>query len=410
MDSLIPIQALTLESAAFKFIILGFMLVMSILIDILARRTGLPRISFLVLLGVLFAVFHQNVMDFKNTSPLGDLTDPLINLALVMVAFLLGGDLYLDRLKSTGRMIFIISLSVLFLGAITVGIGLALLGFSIVTVIALAAISVATAPAAVRAVVKEKYGDKKKYTLTAEVLLGIVAIDDAYGIISFALAIATIGWVTASNGAQVLMTAVWELGGALAIGAFIGIPAAKLTGRLCPGEPTQVEAFAVVLLLVGITSWLNVSSLLAAMFAGFLVANLSSHHTRSLRKIENIEWPFMVFFFVLSGASIDLSYVNKAVGVMAAFIVLRLIGRLIGGWFGVLLLGKNKTGQISKSIGFALTPQAGVAMGMALLISERYPESGTLIVAVVVASTVFFELIGPILTKWVLDKSKNYEH
>ena len=302
-------------------------------------------------------------------------------------------------------MIFILSLSVLLIGAITVGVGLALLGFSIITVIALAAISVATAPAAVRAVVKEKYGNQKNYSLTAEVLLGIVALDDAYGIISFALAVAMIGWVTASNGAQVMMTAAWELGGALAVGALIGIPAAKLTGRLRPGEPTQVEAFAVVLLLVGVTLWLNVSSLLAAMFAGFLVANLSRHHTRSLRKIENIEWPFMVFFFVLSGASIDLSYADEAAGVLSAFIVLRLVGRLIGGWIGVLLIGKNNTGQITKSIGFALTPQAGVAMGMALLISERYPESGTLIVAVVVASTVFFELIGPILVKRVLDRS-----
>ena len=90
------IQELSLDSAALKFIILGFMLALSILIDIIARRTGLPRISFLVLLGVFFAVFHQYVLGFEKTYPLGELTDPLITLALVMVVFLLVGDLHLD--------------------------------------------------------------------------------------------------------------------------------------------------------------------------------------------------------------------------------------------------------------------------------------------------------------------------
>ena len=402
---ILPVQELSLDSAALKFILLGFMLALSILIDIIARRTGLPRISFLVLLGVIFAVIHQIYLGFENVSPLGKLTEPLINLALVMVAFLLGGDLTLDKLKKTGKMIFIISLTVLIIGAVTVGVGLTFLGFSIVPVLALSAISVATDPAAVRTVVKRKYRENRESSLTAKVLLGIVAIDDAYGIISFAFAVALIGWLTASGSSHVLVTAAWELGGAIVVGSLIGYTAGKLTGHLQDGEPTQVEAFAVVLLLVGITTWLHVSSLLAAMVAGFMVANVSKHHTRSLREIENIEWPFIVFFFVLSGASIDLSYVDEAIGVLLAFIIFRVLGRMAGGWLGVQLLGKKDRQTLSKSIGFALTPQAGVAIGIALLIAERYPESGTLIVAVAVASTVFFELIGPILVKRVLDRS-----
>ncbi|MDZ7721336.1 MAG: hypothetical protein U5R06_00565 [candidate division KSB1 bacterium] len=85
---------------------------------------------------------------------------------------------------------------------------------------------------------------------------------------------------------------------------------------------------------------------------------------------------------MLSGASIDLSYVGKALDVFFIFIILRLLGRFFGGWLGVHLLSKQNRKQLSPLMGFALTPQAGVAMGMALLIAERYPESGTLIVSV----------------------------
>ncbi len=395
------IEDSAVHAGAIDLAVLGVILAASILADTISRRTHLPRISLLVLVGILFAAVRQYVFDANGVPPIGALSEPLIDLALVMVAFLLGGDLSLRRLRTIGAMIFTVSLAVVTTSAVVVGAGLWLAGFPVVIAVSLAAISMATDPAAVREAVREHAVRKGNSRVVRQVLLGVVAIDDVWGVLGFGLAMAVLGWIMAGDGATALAAASWELGGALTLGAAIGIPAAWLTGRLRPGEPTQVEALAVVLLLAGLSSWLQVSSLVAAMFAGFMVVNLSRHHTRSFREIEHIEWPFLVFFFVLAGASIDLTDARAALSLSFAYIMLRLAARYAGGRLGVRMLNGGSAG-LPKNIGLALTPQAGVAMGMALLVAERYPASAPLLVSVAVVSTAFFELIGPLLARRVL--------
>ncbi|ATJ81621.1 cation:proton antiporter [Halomonas beimenensis] len=386
-----------LGPAAAGLILLGAILSLSIFADAVASRTRLPRISLLVLVGVGVAVITQLGLELPDARPLDGLGEPLIQVALVMVAFLLGGELTLERLRRTGPLILIVSLSVIGVGALAVGVGLLALGFPLALAVSLAAISVATDPAAVQETVHAS-GDTR---LRARLLLGIVAIDDAWGILVFGLAMAALGWALSGDGQQALLEAGWELGGALLLGTAIGLPAAWLTGRLAPGEPTQVEAIALILLLAGLSTWLGVSSLLAAMVTGMLIANLSRHHTRSFNEIEHIEWPFLVFFFVLSGASVDLSRLDEAAGLTLAYILLRLVGRLLGGLLGVRL-ARVRQADLPRDIGLALTPQAGVAMGMALLAAEHFPAHGTALLSAVVASTLVFETFGPMLVRRVL--------
>jgi len=386
-----------LNTPASNMILLGVILSMSIFADSLAKRTHVPRISLLVLVGVGIAVVQQIALGQQGAKILDDLGRPLIQLALVMVAFLLGSELTVDRLRSTGSLILVISLAVIGVGGAAVCCGLLAFGFPLTLAMSLAAISVATDPAAVSQTINE--GDNK--SLAARVLLGIVAIDDGWGIIVFGLTMAVLGWVVSSDGTLALMHAVWELGGALLLGAIIGLPAAWLTGRLKPGEPTQVEALAVILLLAGLSSSLGVSSLLAAMIAGAFVANLSTHHTRSFKEIEHIEWPFLVFFFVLSGARVDLYNLGHALGLTLVYIVLRTAGRVLGGMLGVWFVRKKNT-DLPKDIGLALTPQAGVAIGMALLAAEHFPQQSALLLPVVIGSTLVFEMAGPFLVRRVL--------
>ncbi|MDL0432647.1 cation:proton antiporter [Marinobacter sp. TBZ242] len=383
--------------ATVNIILLGVILSASIFADALAKRTRIPRISILMLVGIGFAFIQQVWMGVQNGDVLGGLSEPLIQVALVMVAFLLGSELELRRLRNTGPLILVVSLFVIIGGGVLVGAGLLVLGFPLVVAVSLAAISVATDPAAVSESVREK----GSAGLVPRVLLGIVAIDDAWGIVVFGLSMSVLGWVIGGDGQLALLHAMWELGGAVLIGVAIGLPAAWLTGRLKPGEPTQVEAIAIILLLAGFSSLLGVSALLASMIAGGLVANLSYHHTRSFREIEHIEWPFLVFFFVLSGASIDLYRADDAILLTLAYILLRLVGRVLGGYFAVRFSPARRE-PLPRNIGLALTPQAGVALGMALLAAERFPEFRGSILPVVVASTIFFELIGPVLVKRVL--------
>ncbi|MFP4000143.1 MAG: cation:proton antiporter [Desulfobacterales bacterium] len=332
-------------------IILGLILSLSIFVNVVAKRTRVPRISILVLLGVGIAVIQQVVLNEPGGRLLGDLGEHLIKMALVMVAFLLGSELTVSRLRTTGAIIFAISLTVTCASVIVVGGGLLALGFPLVMAVPLAAISVATDPAAVSEMVRTS-GDSR---LKARVLSGIVAIDDGWGIIAYGVAMAFLGWILTGCGGQGLLHAVWELGGALLLGGVIGLPAAKLTGHLAKGEPTLVEALALILVLAGLSSLLGVSSLMAAMVAGSMVANLSTHHTRSFNEIEYIEWPFLVFFFVLSGASVDLYQIGDALGLTLAYILLRLAGRFLGGLLGVRF-ARLRHEELPGEIGLALTP------------------------------------------------------
>ncbi|MCF8110753.1 MAG: cation:proton antiporter [Desulfobacteraceae bacterium] len=386
-----------ISAGALSMVILGFILSLSIFANAVANRTHLPRISLLVLLGVGIAVVRQVVLTEPGGRLLGGLGEYLIELALVMVAFLLGSELTVSRLRTIGPVILAISLAVTCTSVIVVGFGLLAFGFPLVLAVPLAAISVATDPAAVSEVVRSS-GDTR---VKARVLSGIVAIDDGWGIIVYGLAMAFLGWVLTDCGQNGLVHAGWELGGALLLGCFIGLPAAWLTGHLEPGEPTLVEAVALILLLAGLSFLLGVSSLMAAMIAGVLIANLSTHHTRSFNEIKYIEWPFLVFFFVLSGASLDLYQLDDALGLTAAYILLRLAGRFLGGLLGVKF-ARRERGEMPGDIGLALTPQAGVAMGMALLAAERFPECHAVLIPVVVTSTILFEVIGPVLVRRVL--------
>lgn len=377
---------------------LGAILGASILADALARRTPIPRISLLILVGVAVGAVHSLSVGDTDASLAGDISEPLTQLALVMVAFLLGGELTAARLRRLGPLIALVSALVVLTSVITVGGGLLALGYPPVVALSLAAVGVATDPAAVMAAVTSAGDDD---SLTGRLLKGIVAVDDAWGIVTFGLIMAFLSWWTGVDNGAPLTHAAWELGGACLLGVALGLPAAWLTGRLRPGEPTQVEALAIILIIAGLAELATVSGLLLAMVTGCTIANVPTHHKRAFLEIEEIEWPFLVFFFVFSGARLEAEMLTTAGGLAAAFIGLRFAGRYAGGWLAVQFT-RGRDQQVSPHIGLALTPQAGVAIGMALLAAERFPEHASALMATAVGATVVFELLGPWLVTRVL--------
>ena len=396
MDTFDLAMLATTTSAA-TLIAIGAVLALSILCDAAARYLNLPRVSVLVLTGVLIAIVVRQWSGHEVRDLTAGVAEPLIDIALVMVAFLLGGDLTAERWRQIGRPVFALSLGVTLTSAVVVGGGLLLLGYPPVLALPLAAMAVATDPAAVQDVINESAVTGRR----AQVLRGVVAIDDAWGIIAFGLVLALVGWITECDGLEAIAAAGWELSGAVLLGVVIGGPAAYLTGRLKPGKPTQVEALAIILLITGLAEAIAVSSLLAGMTAGVAIANLTVHHERSFREIENIEWPFLVLFFVAAGAAADPLLLAQAAPLILAYVVLRAAARLLGGWSAAPLLGRRDAAGLGW-LGLGLMPQAGVAMGMALLAAERFPAVAADLIAVAVAATIVFEILGPILTRQLL--------
>lgn len=384
-----------LEPSAF-LITLGGILLLGLATDALGKYTRLPRVTLLLLFGLLIGREGLNLLPSSQELWFTYTAD----MALVMVGFLLGQKFNRREFKKHGQVVLQASLVIVVLTAIIVSAGLILVGFSMALALLLAGISTATDPAATMDVIQE---NKSKGEFT-DILQGIVAIDDAWGIVLFSIILANVqGFLGEGNPLLSIEHGFWELFGAVGLGIALGIPMAYLSGRLKPGEPTLLEALGIVLLCGGLSLALNVSFLLSSIVLGTTISNFARHHKRAFSAIEGIERPFLILFFIFAGASLELESLMEVGLVGILYIVLRVAGRLIGGWLSGKLT--NLTEALTIWIGPALLPQAGVAMGMALIAVHTLPELRETILPVVIGSTVVFELFGPIITKLALSKS-----
>jgi Kef-type K+ transport system membrane component KefB len=372
---------------------LGGVMLLGMATDYLGRRTALPRVTLLLVFGVIIGPAVLDLLpEFSR------LWFPVIaDMALLMVGFLLGGRLVHSFTRDNGRRVLGISFAVVFTTTLVVAGGLLAVGAPLMIALLLAAIATATAPAATADVVHELKADGP----FSRVLLGIVAIDDAWGLMVFSFCLAAATSLSGNGEAStVLLHGLWELGGAVLLGLALGVPMAYLTGRIRGGEPTLAEALGLVFFCGGLALWMEVSFLLAAMVMGGTVANLAKHHQRPFHEIQHIEWPFMILFFVLAGAALNVDALLSVGIIGGAYIVLRTISRLAGAWLGGLFTHSNK--MECRWMGLALMPQAGVALGMALVATQRIPELTDTLLPIVISATVFFELVGPILTRQAL--------
>jgi NhaP-type Na+/H+ or K+/H+ antiporter len=381
-----------MNESAKTLITLGALFILGFLTDGIGRRTRLPRVTLLLLFGVAIGPSGLDLLPGFHQSWFPNIT----SMALVMVGFLLGETLTLSELRERGRLVVWISAVAVVFTALATMAGLFLLGVSLPLAALLGAIATATDPVATSDVVREMKADG----LFSRTLLGIVALDDAWGLIVFSFALSLADALAGAAGTQALISGLRELGGAIALGAGLGVPMAYITGRIYPGEPTLAEALGIVFLCGGLAMWLHVSFLIAAMAMGAVVANLATHHDRPFHAIEGIEWPFMILFFVLAGASLNTRSLLQLGVVGGAYVVLRFLSRLPGGWLGARLA--DGPPLLRRWIGSALMPQAGVAVGMSLVAAERFPDLGSRILPIAIASTVLFEIFGPVLTRHAL--------
>ena len=384
-----------MHSSTQFLITIGGILLLAIAADVLGKHTFLPRVTLLLVFGIIIGNDVLNLIPLVVTNQFEILAD----IALLMVGFLIGGKLTRKSMHGhVGKTLWIASLAVL-ATVIIVSVGLFLIGLDLKLAILLGCIASATDPAATIDVVSES-NHKGPF---ANLLISIVAIDDALGLIIFSIGIA---FVSALNGSEFsiypIISALKEVGGAVILGTFIGLPAAFLTGRLRPGQPILIEALALVFLCGGLALWLNVSFLIASIVMGCVIANLAKHHDYPFHAIEGIEWVFLIIFFTLAGASLSLESLTTIGIVGMGYIIARTIGKILGSFLGAKISKEDSVTQ--KWIGPALLPQAGVAVGMALVASSKFPQYQQLLLSVAISSTIFFEIIGPIVTRFALNQ------
>ena len=376
-----------------SLLILGALFLLGLLVEGVGRYTRLPRVTLLILLGMLVGPAGFGLIP-GNWQQHFDL---LSALALTMVGFLLGGKLAALARQGGAGLAVRHSLVISLVTFGVVGLFLVLLGGPVLLALLLAGVSLATDPAATLEVAQRQ--SERSYF--AGLLLGIVALDDAWGLLVFALLLAGLDvWMGVSNGATPLLHAAHEIFGAIALGLALGLPASWAAGRVRRGEATTVEALAIVFLCCGLSLKLGVSFILAAMSTGFFVALAARRKRQPFHEVAHLEWPVLLVFFIMVGASLDPSALLALGWTGALYVVARILGRVAG---GLACFGDARLPPAHRAwLGLSLLPQAGVAIGVALIAAQRYPDVGQNLLAVVTAAVVLFELLGPVLTRRAL--------
>jgi Kef-type K+ transport system membrane component KefB len=377
----------------------------------LANTLKLPRVTGYIIAGLLLSPSVSGIISEELVQEkLSIVTD----IGLAIIAFSVGGSLSLARLKQLGKSIlwinvteslgaFILTFILVFLlSPLVLKLNTAhspFFGVYLPFALIIGAVSAATAPAAILAIVHE-YKAQGPLTTT---LLGVVALDDGMAIIFFAFATAIVSALTKAEISvyKMIVDPTLVIMGSIFLGAIFGLFLTGLAAWVKGKESLLVIIFGHILLCAGIAKQFNLSPLMAIMMIGFIVVNRAKHSHDLFLAVENIEETIFALFFTLAGAHFDIAVIKLA-GFMALIITFsRFGGKLLGTKLGANF--SHAPDKIRKYLGFALLPTAGVAIGLILMAKPHMePQLSTIMINAILGAVIINELIAPPFVKFAL--------
>lgn len=368
------------------------MLFSGFLMTRLTKLAHLPNVTGYILAGVLIGPCVLNLIPETVQNGMDFVTD----VALAFIAFGVGKYFKLGRLRKNGRSVLTLTVFESLIAALLVFLVMAFvfrlpIPFSLL----LGAIGSATAPASTIMTIRQ-YKAKGQFV---DILLQIVALDDAVALLAFSVCAAIAQAMEGGGGISpkaVLLPILWNLL-ALAAGALAGFLLHKLIGENRSSQHRLVLVTALLLSITGFCTALDISPLLACMVMGAVYINVSGNK-KVFKQVNGFTPPIQLLFFVLSGMRMDLTALKAAGLIGVVYFLVRIIGKYAGAWLGAVL-GKASV-PIRRYLGLALIPQAGVSIGLALLGQRILPaESGALLSTIILSSGVLYEMIGPACAK-----------
>ena len=400
---------------------------LALLIGLLVTRVfkllklQLPDVTAFLIAGVIIGPYCLGRIGvpgvgFSTTSEVENLS-VISNTALGFIAFSIGNEFLFSQLKSIGRQAIVVGIFQAL--AATLFVDLALLGLhfiipdvlSVEAAIVLGAIATATAPAATLMVVRQ-YKAKGKLT---DILLPVVALDDAVGLAVFAVSfgIATSIVTGNTNLVGILVEPLIEIFASLALGALLGwvLTLLEKTFFSNSNRLSLTIAFVVLTVALSMISFnigsikISFSTLLVCMMLGTVFCNICPLAHDLMERADKWTAPLFALFFVLSGAELELSVLlNVSVLVIGVtYIFARSLGKYLGSYTSCAATKCDPV--VKKYLGITLLPQAGVALGMCVTAAKLGTSDGVLIKNIILFSVLIYELVGPLLTKWALTKS-----
>ncbi len=368
----------------------------------LFQRLHIPQVVGCIVVGILLG----EVLGVITPHTIEKL-EPFTMFALGIIGFMIGAELRGEVFRKYGRQFFIILFSQGMGAFVLATIGGSVVAWfiigsvpeSIAVGLVLGAIASATAPAATVNVLWEY---KTKGALTTSVL-AIVALDDALALLLYRGAATGAKALIGTGQGSVLGTTLillGEIAGAIALGVLAGVLLYFLLKFVKADDKVLDFALASLLLVVGISIIPGIDPILPAMTLGITVANLMPRQSKAtFELVEKFSPPIYISFFVLAGAHMEFGKITSWMVVMIlVYVLCRAAGKIAGAWFG----GKwsQAPAVVRKYLGICLLPQAGVAIGLAILASQQFgSELGHTIVIVVMTGTFLMEIIGPMMVK-----------
>ncbi|MBQ7657183.1 MAG: cation:proton antiporter [Clostridia bacterium] len=378
-------------------LLVGITMMAGLIMSRVAKLVKLPNVTAFLVAGLIIGPCVAGIISREQAESMGIISEA----ALGFIAYSIGGEFKLSYLKKIGKAPLTITFFQGMMTAVCVDVGLILFGVDVPLALLLGAIGLATAPAATLMVVRQYKADGP----VTQMLLPVVAMDDALGLMVFSISAAVAqgmlgGEVTISS---MLLTPLIEIVGSFALGAALGWLLAFGARFFASRGNKLALSIALVLAGVGLCDILNLRSLLVCMMIGAMMVNLSQQREVLIEQCNRFTPPLFLLFFVLSGADLDLSVLPSVglIGVM--YLLLRCIGKWGGTYLGAVCVKADK--HIRHYLGLTLLPQAGVAIGMAALVSARFPTLAAQVNTIVLAGVLVFELIGPVITKIALTKA-----
>jgi len=399
---------------------LSIALFAGLMLSRLAKLAQLPAVTAYLVAGILIGPFllgalgidglgFTNMAQVKQFSLLSDL-------ALGFIAFSIGNEFRLSQLKQIGKQATVIGIfqacfATLIVDAALIGLHFAIPeALPLPSAIILGAVASATAPAATLMVVRQY---KAKGPVT-NILLPVVALDDAVGLVLFAI---SFGIAKALLNGQVdlisvLLEPVLEVVCSLVLGALMGYCFSFCEKFFHSRSKRMAMSVTFVLMTVALSKLtfhigrihIAFSSLLVCMMLGTVFCNICDFSEELMDRIDRWTAPLFILFFVLSGAELELSVFSNGITILigVAYIIARSFGKYFGAGISSKLSDCEPT--IQKYLGITLLPQAGVALGMALKAKEL-GDIGNIVANITLFSVLIYELVGPLLTKIALTKA-----
>ncbi|MCQ2387670.1 MAG: cation:proton antiporter [Clostridia bacterium] len=428
------------------YILLGLSiaLIAGLISNRLIRLVHLPNVTAYLIVGILLGPYLVGLFteDFGGiiTEEMVESFGIIVDIALGFIAFSIGSEFKISSIKKIGKGVIIITImqslmALIFVDVALIVVCLILGNFTkyLPLILTLGAVATATAPAATLMVIKQY---KAKGPLT-DILLPVVAFDDAVGLILFSISFA-IAQVFAKQTAGVegaslsvvslLLIPLLEIFMSLGVGGIIGYILTLSMKWFKSRANRLICMIAAVFLDVAVCEVvaenlsLEMSSLLTCMMTGALFCNLREDAVNILDGVERWTPALFMLFFIISGAELQFKIMGSGIviGICAVYIIARSLGKYLGARWGCTMTGTG--GNVKKYLGLTLLPQAGVAIGMARSSSntlksiansltnnisgaQYLTEIGTTITAVVLCATLIYELFGPVVTKVSLLKA-----